>query len=94
MGKVGYSLFHDISNLMLEDVSWDKLFESIFNIMENTISFTACTLFLYDAKEDRIVPKYKRGNVIVDLVSDFDFGKGKGIAGCTTISGKDKSLSG
>ncbi|RKY48954.1 MAG: hypothetical protein DRP88_01020 [Candidatus Neomarinimicrobiota bacterium] len=81
MDGVKHDIFYNIARLMLEDVSWEELFESIFNILRDSIPYTSGTLFIYDEGKDRLEAKYTRGDEVVDLAEDFDFGKGKGVAG-------------
>lgn len=81
MNGVKHSIFYNIARLMLEDVSWEELFESIFNILEDSIPYTSGTLFIYNKEKDSLEARYTRGDEVVDLAEDFDFGKGKGVAG-------------
>ncbi|HDN58355.1 MAG TPA: hypothetical protein ENF20_00165, partial [Candidatus Marinimicrobia bacterium] len=64
MDGVKHDIFYNIARLMLEDVSWEDLFESIFNILRDSIPYTSGTLFIYDEGKDRLEAKYTRGDEV------------------------------
>jgi transcriptional regulator with GAF, ATPase, and Fis domain len=72
---------HEIGLLLKKKLDDSIIFESIFDVVFEAIPFDYGTLFINSISENQLSPVYSKNKIIVDLASNFDVGKGQGIAG-------------
>ncbi len=69
-----------ISNILQRGLDPEATYEAVFDLLERTVLFTSATLFLYKEAEDQLEMVLKKGDTVVDLVSDVHFSRGRGLS--------------
>lgn len=72
---------NEILTLLQEDLSAEKTYEMVCGLVKQAVDYESATLFIYDEKENVMNAVYQTGNILVDLLSQFDFGTGSGLSG-------------
>ena len=70
----------EIGSILQKGLDSDQTYGLIFDLLERTISFDSATLFLYNKEQDSLEVVLKRGEFVVDLADEIEFGRGKGIS--------------
>jgi len=78
---ININKLHEIGLLLKKQIDDSIIFESIFEVVFEAIPFDYGSLFLNSTEKNQLIPIYSKNKIIVDLASDFNIGKGQGIAG-------------
>ncbi len=77
---VELDFFNDIIHILQQGLTAKNTFKSIFNLIEKAIPFDSATLFLYEAKSNKLSIMHQKGEHPADLASQIPFDRGSGIS--------------
>ncbi len=74
-------IFNEIIGLLQADLAPDKTYEMVCTFAKQSVPYESVSLFMYDKETKKMNSVHQSGEVIVDLLDQFNFGSGTGMSG-------------
>lgn len=87
--SINLAMFRKISQFIQSSLNSDDIYHAIFEIIDTALDFDSATLYILNEETDVLDIACQKGESVIELAQEFQFGKGHGISGWISSYNKE-----